>query len=89
MTYKIGKKSYTCPLLLTLESISGKWKGVIIWFLLEEKILRFGQLKKKINEATTITDKMLVQCLRELEQDQIIKRKVYPVVPPKVEYSLF
>ena len=88
MTYKIGKKSYNCPLILSLETISGKWKGVIIWFLLESEILRFGELKKQINSATPITDKMLIQCLRELEQDKIVKRKVYPVVPPKVEYSL-
>jgi len=88
MEYQIGQKSYTCPLILTLETISGKWKGVIIWFLLENPILRFGQLRTMINEATKITDKMLIQCLRELEESGIIKRKIFPVVPPKVEYSL-
>ena len=88
MKYKIGTKSYSCPLLLTLETISGKWKGVIIWFLLEHQELRFGQLKAKINAATKITDKMLIQCLRELESDGIVSRKVFQVVPPKVEYSL-
>ena len=88
MQYQIGTKTYSCPLLLTLETISGKWKGVIIWFLLEQGILRFSELKEKINAATKITDKMLIQCLRELEQDNIVLRKVYQVVPPKVEYSL-
>ena len=88
MTYQIGDKKYSCPLLLTLETISGKWKGIIIWFLLENKVLRFSRLKEKINSATRITDKMLIQCLRELEHDGIIFRKVYLVVPPKVEYSL-
>ena len=88
MKYQIGDKVYSCPLLLTLEAISGKWKGIIIWFLLEEEVLRFSELKKKITEATKITDKMLIQCLRELEQDNLVLRKVYQVVPPKVEYSL-
>lgn len=86
----VNDREYLCPLQLSMSLISGKWKGVIIWFLLMNKILRFGQLKKRINENSTkhITDKMLIQSLRELEQDGLIKRKVYAVVPPKVEYSL-
>jgi len=88
MSYKIGNKSFSCPLILTLEAISGKWKGVILWLLLEHQILRFSELKKKINAATKITDKMLIQCLRELERIGLIERKVYQVVPPKVEYFL-
>lgn len=88
MDYQIGDKTYSCPLLLTLETISGKWKGVIIWFLLTSGTLRFSELKAKIQKATKITDKMLIQCLRELERDRILLRKVYQVVPPKVEYSL-
>lgn len=88
MNYSIGNKTHSCPLILTLETISGKWKGVILWFLLENTMLRFGELKKKINSATKITDKMLIQCLRELESDGLVKRKVYPVVPPKVEYTI-
>lgn len=88
MKYQIGDKNYSCPLLLTLDTISGKWKGVIIWFLLENKVLRFAKLKEKINAATKITDKTLVQCLRELEKDGVVFRKVFQVVPPKVEYSL-
>ncbi|MCP5469286.1 MAG: helix-turn-helix transcriptional regulator [Chlamydiales bacterium] len=88
MSYEIGNKRYSCPLILTLETISGKWKGVILWFLIENPILRFSSLKKKINAATKITDKMLIQCLRELERDGLIERIIYAVVPPKVEYSL-
>ncbi len=88
MSYSIGNKNYSCPLLLTLEAISGKWKGVIIWFLLENSPLRFSAIKSKMNQAKKITDKMLIQCLRELETDGIIERKVHQVVPPKVEYSL-
>ena len=88
MEYIFRNQTYSCPLILSLDAISGKWKGVIIWFLLEESILRFGELKRKINAATKITDKMLIQCLRELESDGLIERKVYPEVPPKVEYSM-
>lgn len=88
MTYQLGNKFYSCPLILSLEAISGKWKGIIIWFLLETPVLRFSSLKNKITTATKITDKMLIQCLRELERDGLIKRKVYQEVPPKVEYSL-
>ncbi len=68
----------------TLNAIGGKWKPLIL-FLLSERVLRFGQLQKVIDG---ITQKMLTQQLRELESDGIIKRKVYPVVPPKVEYSI-
>lgn len=88
MTYQFGEKTYNCPLILTLDAISGKWKGVLIYFLLESSVLRFSELKTKINAATKITDKMLIQCLRELEADGLVSRKVYAVVPPKVEYSL-
>lgn len=86
--YHIGNKEYSCPIILSLETIAGKWKGVIIWFLLENPVLRFGELKSRISSAMKITDKMLIQCLKELESDGIIKREVYKVVPPKVEYSL-
>lgn len=61
---------------------------MIIWFLMENSTLRFSHLKTKINEATKITDKMLIQCLRELEADGLIERKVHQFVPPRVEYSL-
>lgn len=88
MSYSIGNKNYSCPLLLTLEAISGKWKAIIIWFLLENTTLRFSAIKNKMNQAKKITDKMLIQCLKELETDGIIQRKVHQVVPPKVEYSL-
>lgn len=88
MKYKLGNTLYSCPLILSLEAISGKWKGVIIWFLMENPVLRFSNLKVKITSAIKISDKMLIQSLKELERDGLIKRKVYKVVPPKVEYSL-
>lgn len=78
-------EKYNCPLGLTLGVIGGKYKVMIIWFLCQNKILRYNELQKIING---VTPKMLISQLRELEDDGIIERKVYPVVPPKVEYSL-
>ncbi len=82
--FKVNTRSYTCPVELALSVIGGKWKGLILHRLRKET-LRFSELKKLLPD---ITDKMLIQQLRELESDGIISRKVYPVVPPKVEYKL-
>ncbi len=73
-----------CPVEATLALIGGKYKTLILWHL-TEGTLRFSELKKIVTAATP---KMLTHQLRELEQDGLIARKVYPVVPPKVEYSL-
>ena len=73
-----------CPVSATLDLIGGKYKALILWHL-SEGTLRFSELKKAIANATP---KMLTQQLRELEEQALISRKVYPVVPPKVEYSL-
>lgn len=73
-----------CPVEATLALIGGKYKTLILWNL-TEGTLRFSELKKIVTSATP---KMLTHQLRELEQDGLITRKVYPVVPPKVEYSL-
>ena len=73
-----------CPVSATLDLIGGKYKALILWHLAENK-LRFSQLNKLIPEATA---KMLTQQLREMETQNLILRTVYPVVPPKVEYSL-
>ncbi|KST66458.1 winged helix-turn-helix transcriptional regulator [Mastigocoleus testarum] len=88
--FTVASKEYGCPLQLALDTISGKWKGIIIWFLLENEALRFGEIKRKVNENSvkSISEKMLIQSLKELEQAEIISREVYNVVPPKVEYSL-
>lgn len=86
--WQISDREYKCPLQLALSTITGKWKGLIVWFLLETKILRYGELKKKIAEVTAISDKMLIQALRELEHDGFIEREIHKVVPPKVEYKL-
>ena len=73
-----------CPVETTLEMIGGKYKALILWHLSNGK-LRFSELKKAIANATP---KMLTQQLRELENDNLIHREVFPVIPPKVEYSL-
>ena len=78
------EKTNECPVSATLELIGGKYKALIVWHL-SEGTLRYSELRSRISGATA---KMLTQQLRELEQDALIQRKVYPVVPPKVEYSL-
>ena len=72
------------PVSLSLEIIGGKWKMPIVWSL-SKKSMRYGELKKVFPK---ITHKMLTQQLRELEKDELIIRKVYSQIPPKVEYSL-
>lgn len=74
----------TCPVAATLELIGGKYKALILWHLADGK-LRFSQLQKLVKNATP---KMLTQQLRELENQQLIHREVFPVIPPHVEYSL-
>lgn len=73
-----------CPVETSVDVLSGKWKILILWYLRKET-RRFNELQKMLPNTT---QKMLIQKLRELEQDDIIQRTVYPVVPPKVEYSL-
>lgn len=73
-----------CPVEATLELIGGKYKALILWHL-SEGTMRFSELKKEIAGATP---KMLTQQLRELETQNLLNREVYPVIPPKVEYSL-
>jgi DNA-binding HxlR family transcriptional regulator len=74
-----------CGVEACLEVIGGKWKGVILHHLLEGGVLRFGELKKLKPE---LSPRILTTQLRELEHDGVVLRKVFPVVPPKVEYSL-
>lgn len=65
--------------------LEGRWKMVIIFHLFDKDTLRFSALEKAI---PGVSQKMLIQQLRELEKDGIVRRKIYPEVPPKVEYSL-
>ena len=73
-----------CPMVLMQRLVSGKWKILILWYL-SYRNLRFGEIKDRL---PNVTQKMLTQQLRSLEEDKLIYRKVYPVVPPKVEYGL-
>ncbi|ADK15694.1 MULTISPECIES: winged helix-turn-helix transcriptional regulator [Clostridium] len=81
---KFKGNEYSCSMELTLDIIGGKWKPLIIWHL-GENTLRFSELKRAL---PNITQKMLTQQLRALEEDQLVNRFVYAEVPPKVEYSL-
>lgn len=78
------KKIYYNPVEFAMDRIGGTWKMPILWRL-KDKTLRYGELKKDLPH---ITHKMLTSVLRSLENEGFIKRKVYPVVPPKVEYSI-
>ncbi|AQU80893.1 MULTISPECIES: helix-turn-helix domain-containing protein [Planococcus] len=78
------KNSYICSLGLTIDLIGGKWKLMILWYLINGS-KRFGELKKSI---PTISQKVLTEQLKELESSRIISRKVYPTVPATVEYSM-
>lgn len=73
-----------CDFELTMDIIGGKWKGIVIYHLFKGP-KRFSELKKLLPE---ITQRMLTLQLRELEKDNIVSRKVFAEVPPKVEYSL-
>ncbi|AIL44357.1 helix-turn-helix transcriptional regulator [Elizabethkingia anophelis] len=75
----------SCPVDYAFKRIGGKYKGRILWHLHLEDIMRYGELRKTLRD---ITPKMLTQTLRELEDDNLLHRKVYQEVPPKVEYYL-
>ena len=82
--YELNGKKFQCPIELSVSIFAGKWKTTIICQLLENK-KRYGELHKNIDG---ITHKMLAEQLRELEEAGIVRRQVYPVIPPKVEYEL-
>ncbi len=76
---------YTCPITATMKVLGGKWKPILINAIYFTAPARFGELKRSVNG---ITQSMLTQQLRELEEDGIIRRKIYAEIPPRVEYTL-
>jgi DNA-binding HxlR family transcriptional regulator len=84
MQYTKNGKTFHCPVEAALDVIGGKWKPLILWAL-GDNVMRFGELQKGL---PGVNAKMLTKQLRELEEDRIIRRKVYPEVPPRVEYTI-
>jgi DNA-binding HxlR family transcriptional regulator len=82
--YTRNGKTYHCPVEAALDVIGGKWKPLILWAL-GDNVLRFNELQKGLPGVNT---KMLTKQLRELEEDGVITRTVYPEVPPRVEYAI-
>lgn len=74
-----------CLVRSTVDILSGKWKLMILYHLMPDKVLRFNELKRLLPD---VTQRVLTKQLRELEQEDIIQRTVYPEVPPRVEYEV-
>ena len=90
MTYqcdvkKVGDVEFRCYFQLAMMVIGGKWKPKVLFHLGQNNVVRFGALRRVV---FGISEKMLIQSLKELEKDGLVNRKVYRQVPPKVEYSL-
>ena len=89
-TFEHDGKTYNNPVQLALDLIGGKWKMPILWRL-RDKTLRYSEIRRSLNEhleSGKVTDKMLASQLRELERHGLIEREVFPVVPPRVEYTI-
>ena len=84
MTKEQARKLH-CTVEAALALVGGKYKAIIVWWLDHRTTMRFSELQRAIPQATA---KMLIQQLREMEGDELVSRRVYPVVPPKTEYSL-
>ncbi|MFC7305193.1 winged helix-turn-helix transcriptional regulator [Streptomyces monticola] len=76
---------YVCGIDAAVDVVGGKWKPMILWALYEHGTLRFGRLRRELDG---VTEKVLVQQLKEMEADGIVHREVYREVPPRVEYSM-
>jgi DNA-binding HxlR family transcriptional regulator len=78
------KEGYVCTMVRVQRMVSGKWKLLILWYLLE-KTRRFNELRRLMEE---VSQRVLTQQLRDLERDGLVHREIYRDIPPKVEYSL-
>ncbi|MFH8238970.1 winged helix-turn-helix transcriptional regulator [Streptomyces sp. NPDC018321] len=76
---------YFCGIDAAMDVVTGKWKSLILWELHHHGTRRFAELRRGL---PGVSEKMLVQHLREMEEDGLVHREVYPEVPPRVEYSL-
>lgn len=85
MTSSPRSGPYICGIDAALDVVSGKWKGLVLWELHAHGVRRFAELRRAL---PGVSEKMLTQHLRQMEEDGLIERKVYAEVPPKVEYSL-
>src|ERR1700754_2919784 len=83
MKKSLKRKAY-CPVDFAFQRVGGKYKGRILWYL-KDGPLRYGELKRLVEG---ISPKMLTQALREMEEDELVVRKVFQEVPPRVEYTL-
>lgn len=79
------EKLFNCPVEASLSVVGGKYKSIILYHLMTDRTLRFNEIQKLIPQATI---KMLSQQLKDLEAEGIIHKEIYPVVPPKTEYSI-
>ncbi|MGL4656572.1 MAG: winged helix-turn-helix transcriptional regulator [Sarcina sp.] len=79
------KKKVTCEIEVTLSVLNGKWKPLILYYLISNGTKRFSELKRYIHG---ISHKTLTAQLRQLEEDNLIERKIYMTVPPQVEYTI-
>lgn len=83
-----SRKNYHGPVEATVDILAGRWKPLILWAL-RNGTLRFGQIEEELSVVKpNITQRMLTKQLRELESDGLVARKVYPEIPPRVEYTL-
>ena len=80
----MNKIQARCPLTYALAKFDGKWKPLILW-VVKERPLRFGELRRAVPDASL---KMLTKHLKELEADGMLRRTLFPQIPPRVEYGL-
>lgn len=85
MTSSARRGPYICGIDAAMDVVSGKWKSLILWELNSHGTRRFGELRRGL---PGVSEKMLIQHLREMEEDGLVHREVYREVPPRVEYSL-